>query len=98
MATQDQIDDLPDTFELAPRKPIEFGGQAYTVLVLREPTAGQLKEISRLSDMEATIMLLALSAGVPPGVIEKLGARDLGKGAAFLQSFTQDAQPTGDDD
>ena len=45
--------------------------------------------------MAATKQLLALSAGVPPLVIGKLKARQLKQAAAFIESFTQDALPTG---
>jgi hypothetical protein len=94
--TQEEIDALPDEMTIALKKPVEVAGQTYTTLTFREPTAGQLKEASATqTDMQGTFLLLALSAGVVPAVIDRLTARELKKAGAFVQSFTEDAQQTG---
>ena len=95
MATQEEIDALPDTLSLPLKTPIVIGDASYAELTFHEPTAAQLKEADKLSGIDATVYLGALSAGVPPMVIDKLPARALKKVDAFLGSFTQDARPTG---
>lgn len=93
--TQEELDALPDVFELSLRKPISLGSITYDHLTFHEPTAGQIEEASRLEGNAAEILLMALSAGVVDGVIRQLGSRDLRKATAFIYSFTQDVEPTG---
>jgi hypothetical protein len=97
LATQEEIDALPDELAVPLRKPIKVGEQEYLSLTFHEPTAGQLKEAGRHDAGVGTVVLLAAMAGVIPLVIDKLPAREFKRAAAFAESFMQDAQPTGAD-
>jgi hypothetical protein len=85
MADQQEI---PDELVITLRKPIEFGGETYTELTLREPTAGEYEQVDNVKGPTATdIIMVSLVSGVPKQVIAKVGMRDLNKAAKYLGSF-----------
>ena len=67
---------VPDTLSVTLRTPIEFGGQTYSRIDLREPTAKQYRQLRGLPPSEASIELIFQVSGVLPAVVEKIGARD----------------------
>lgn len=95
MATQEEIDKYDDELVLRFKRPIEFGGQTHHEVILKEPTAGQLRDISKKSGPDATIHAIAVTAGVLQGVAEQISTRDLMKAEAFFSRFLEVAQPTG---
>ncbi|WP_157218670.1 phage tail assembly protein [Flavisphingomonas formosensis] len=90
-----KIDEIPDELVITLRKPVEHGGETYTELKLKEPTAGQLLEIDKHDGRAADVFSVSLIAGIPKGAIEKIGARDLIKGARYIASFLAEDPPTG---
>lgn len=96
MATQEEIDEYPDELILQFRKPIKFSGQDYHEVVLKEPTAGQLREITRKSGPDATIHAIAVTGGILPGVAEQIPTRELMKAEAFFSRFLEVPQRTGE--
>lgn len=79
--------DQPDTMALALSKPVEFGGEMLAELNLKEPTAGQLEQISAVPSHQAGIKAVSLSAGVPEKVIRDLSARDFKRAENFVLTF-----------
>ncbi|MBV8970919.1 MAG: phage tail assembly protein [Sphingomonadaceae bacterium] len=88
--------DIPDTLTIVLRKPVDHAGQVYDRIELREPTAAELVQMSRVNGTEGDIFALSLIGGVPKGAIEKIGARDLLTGARFLGGFLLDVPKAGD--
>lgn len=79
------------------RKLVTIGDVVYEKLDLREPTAGDLeKASSATSQMGLVINLIQIVAKVPRKVIESLCQRDLKEASAFLESFSEDSQGTGE--
>lgn len=95
--------ELPASLTLALPKPIDFDGQQYTQLILREPkvkdvlrAAEQLRNgVTMAAMINQKIHLLALVAGVPVPVIEATNISILNKGIAYLDPFLTDGQGTG---
>lgn len=78
---------LEDTLTLTLRKPVEFEGQTYAELVLREPTGGQMKAIGAADGK--TVAALAIISNVPAGAVARIGARDMKVAADFLFTFLE---------
>jgi hypothetical protein len=95
MATQDEIDALPDELVITLAKPITVGAQTYEQLTFREPTEGMIEDAfaAGKTELEQTRFLLGFMAGVVPAVIRALPQRKYVQAMAFWQSFQQDAQP-----
>lgn len=91
----------PEELVLPLRKPVVIGKGAdaltYDKLILREPTAGELEKAttSTTSDIGMSITLISLVAGVPRGVAEKIGQRDLKEANEYLAGFTEDGPEPG---
>ena len=88
MSENEQINE-PD---LAPEKTVQFdeivlGGQPYTELTLREPTAGELEECDGFTGIAWTIRLVAKVSGTPLGVVKKLPVRKMNEAGAYLSAF-----------
>ncbi|HDR9065477.1 TPA: phage tail assembly protein [Burkholderia contaminans] len=79
-------------------KPIKVGDMEYQSLTLREPTAGELERATRegRSGLTTTIDLIAMVAGVPRTVAEKLPSRKLTEASKFIAGFTDDGPETGE--
>lgn len=83
------------------RKPVVLGkgedALTYDKLTLREPTAGELEKATgnATSNVSISITLIHLVAGVPRGVVEKIGQRDLKEASDYLGGFTEDGPETG---
>lgn len=79
--------DQPDHLTVTLARPVEFGGQTYEALALREPTAGEMAQFLKLEGAESDILAVSLVAGVPKGAVEKINARDLLRAARFIGGF-----------
>ncbi len=78
------------------RKPVKLGDEEFSSLTLREPTAGELERATTAErGITVTINLIAMVAGVPRQVVERISGRELKEAAAFLEGFTEDGPTTG---
>ncbi len=78
---------FPDELTLTLRKPVEFAGETYRQLVLREPTAAEWMLWDKLSGVEADTMAVSTVAGMPLPAARMIGARDLVTASRFLANF-----------
>ena len=78
---------LQDELTIVLRRPIEFAGETYRELKLREPTAGEWSQWDDKKGVEADILAVSIVAGIPEPVVRKLGSRDLIKASRFLAGF-----------
>lgn len=85
--------DATRTVELA--EPVEFGGKSYDKLDLREPTAGEYMKAMRETGFKASITLVALVAGHPPGAVEKMPLGKVLEADRFLSGFIEPGPTTG---
>jgi hypothetical protein len=82
------------TFTL--KKPVKaLDGTDLTSITLREPTAGQLREINRKTGTDADIYAVATIGGVPVQVVDKIMAGDLIRMADYISGFLKGDQGTG---
>jgi len=80
--------DIPEELIITLRKPVEFGGQVYSELKLREPTAGEYEQVDNVKGATATdILMVSLVSGIPRQVVAKIGMRDVGEAARYLGRF-----------
>lgn len=80
-------------------KPIEFNGQTYAEMPLREPTAAELSKATRYggdNNVDVAISLISQIAEVPMKVAGMLGQRDFQACNDFLGSFTATGQEIGE--
>ncbi|AUT47014.1 phage tail assembly protein [Achromobacter sp. AONIH1] len=79
--------------------PIMIGDMEYFSIALREPTAGELERATKGNPpaMKTVIDLLAMVAGVPRQVIEKLPQRKFREASEYVSGFTEDGPTTGED-
>jgi hypothetical protein len=80
-------------------KPVEFNGQMYAEMPLREPTAAELSKATRAggdNNVDVAISLISQIAGVPTKVVGMLGQRDFQACNDFLGSFTATGLETGE--
>jgi hypothetical protein len=63
---------------------------------LREPTAGEMTEITKKSGYDADIAGIMTVTGLTEKVVRRLGVRDLNRARAYLVSFIEDGQRTGE--
>ena len=79
------------------KNPIVVDAGTFEQITLREPTAGELERATKgnREGVTVTIDLIAMVAGVPRLVAEKLPARKFSEAARFIEGFTEDGPPTG---
>lgn len=71
-------------------KPIEFGGGLINELRLREPTAGELKQVRAVRDeYESNLLLISLVTGIAPPALDKLGVSLIEEAIEYLAGFTR---------
>lgn len=87
--------ELPEELLITLRKPVTIGELSITEIRLQEPTASQMLQWDRLSGTEADIVAVSIVSGIPKPAVEKIGARDLLKGARYIAAFLSDAPSTG---
>jgi len=89
---------MEDTKIITLNKPIVIGEDTYSLLTLREPEAGELERATKgdRAGLTVTIDLIAMVAGVPRKVAEKLPSRKLSEAAKFIEGFTEDGPQTGE--
>lgn len=80
-------EDVPDTLTIHLRKPVTFEGKTYTTLHLREPTGGEVKEISKRTGYEAILFGIHKIASIPERAVEMIGSRDIRAADRYLSSF-----------
>ena len=78
---------LPETLTVELRTPLEFGGETYRQITLREPTAGEWAQWDDKKGVEADILAVSIVAGIPEPVVRKIGSRDLLQASRFLAGF-----------
>jgi hypothetical protein len=88
-------DDLPDTLTITLRKPVEFAGETYAELHLREPSADELVRMATESGIKGSLFSIFVITGIPLGAIGKIGARDLRRASNYLMAFIEGDLPTG---
>ena len=102
--TTAEVSDLPtspQSFTIHP--PIEFQGQTYSELLLREPTTGenlrgamQMRSgVTQESIMNRQHTIMSAVSGVPVPVIQKLPVSLFNKGWTYIESFLIAGLPTG---
>jgi hypothetical protein len=82
----------PDTLTIAFTRPIEFAGDTYRDLVLREPTVAEMERVENLVGIASTIELMRMISGRPESVIRAMGISQLREASGYLQVFTQGAR------
>lgn len=87
MADETDPTKLADELIITLRKPIEFAGESYRELRLREPTAGEWSQWDDKKGVEADIMAVSIVAGMPEAAVRKVGSRDLLQASRFLAGF-----------
>ncbi|WP_227459316.1 phage tail assembly protein [Cupriavidus pauculus] len=91
----------PEELEITLRKPVVLGkGESaltYEKLTLREPTAGELEKATTTTtnDLSMSITLISLVSGLPRGVVERIGQRELKEANEYLGGFTEDGPEPG---
>ena len=80
-------EEVPEELVITLRKTVEFAGQTYDRLILREPTAGQMMEWDKLSGTEGDVKAVAVVSGLPEPAVRLIGARDLIKAAKYISRF-----------
>lgn len=73
---------------------IEFGGETYAQLILREPTVQEVEDVDAYKGVVWTRKLTAAVAAVPEAVVRKLGIRTLNSCSEYLTDFTAAGLPT----
>ncbi|MBP6010618.1 MAG: phage tail assembly protein [Alphaproteobacteria bacterium] len=71
-------------------EPLEWNGQTYTELTLKELTAGQLQEAlngETKNRVEQTMKFISLSTGLPAVALKGLLARDYSRAQDFILDF-----------
>lgn len=91
-----EFDAQVDTLDLELRKPVDFDGKTFTQLVLREPSAGELEVINKLTDFTRDLVAISLLTGIPRPAVDKMLAGDVLRGMKFINSFTQGGPTAGD--
>lgn len=78
----------PDELVIELRKPVEFTGQVYTEMNLREPTLGEVANAEKAGGgIASDTVLIALVSGIPKPAVEKIGYRDAKKARDYLMGF-----------
>ena len=73
---------------------VEFSGQTYDKLELREPTGGEVeKAYATGAQLKSTILLISLVSGVPRGAVEKVGISKIREASKFLEGFISEPGP-----
>ncbi|HEX7853848.1 MAG TPA: phage tail assembly protein [Sphingobium sp.] len=66
---------------------VDFDGQTCAAITLAEPTAGQWKAWYDLTGVAADIAAVSIVAGIPEGMVQRFGLRDLNRAAAWIGRF-----------
>ena len=79
-----------ETFTYTFRKPIMCeNDKTISEITLRELTAGDTRfDASKMTDTDATIRMISASSGLPVGVVDRLGIRDIGIIGALIGFFS----------
>jgi hypothetical protein len=90
-----QKTEQPDELVITLKKPVEFKGQSYDQLVLREPTAGEWREILKKPEDDQRTFCVALVSGVPEGAVLQIGIGQVVEAEEFIVGFYRAARKTG---
>lgn len=66
---------------------IEWNGQRYTQLTVREPTGAEWSMWAKLSGIDAQFMALATVSGIPEPAVRQIGVRTITQAGKFLDRF-----------
>lgn len=100
----EQLDDLPEAeFEIAVEPPLTWSGASFSVLVLREPTAEELRKARQFTRSSITpytvrcreMELLRLVTGLQPAVIDGLRIRTQVEASRQLARFIEAGRRAG---
>ena len=77
--------------------PIDFAGEVYTELKLREPKAREIDKVQQIakSEVQVVLQLAFLMSGVPVAALGEMGARDLNRVSDFIAGFSAGGPATG---
>jgi hypothetical protein len=82
----------PEELEIELRKPVEFKGEVYDRLRLREPTVAQWEKIMAEPRESARRFAVSLVAGVPMAAVGLMGIGDIVRAEEYLSSFFEAGQ------
>jgi len=85
--TEKPADELPEALIIILRKPVEYGGQTYSELHLREPTADEWSRWDAKTGVDADIAGVSIVSGVPELAVRKIGTRDLRTASQYIAGF-----------
>lgn len=81
------------TFTARLARPVEIGDKTYDVIVLVEPTLGQMEEAAKTPGSAQDSELISIVSAVPVSVARALPASEYRKAMAFLGFFINAAPP-----
>lgn len=83
------FDDKAEAFALSLRRPVKLdNGETVATLKIAEPTGAALVEAGRgKNDIDQGMRLVAAVSGLPLGVVERFGQRDVNAAGAVLRFF-----------
>jgi hypothetical protein len=85
---------MEDTLIITLKTPIEFNGETFHELNLREPIMDEIEKFANESEKSGSVgglkLILSLITGIPKPVIGKIGSRDMKKAEKFISSFLDD--------
>jgi hypothetical protein len=95
--TEIEVPEIPETKVIKLRKKIVLGELEVSELLLREPLAGELDraQSSASTAIGHAILLIAIVAGIPRQIAEKIPQRELMRANSYLNLFTEDGPTTG---
>lgn len=84
----------PAAYELELRKPVEFKGETFEVLSLREPTGQEWEQIFEHPAKSRRRFAVSTIAGLPMGACALIGIGDLVRAENYLNAFFEAGQAT----
>jgi hypothetical protein len=92
-----ETEDNPDELVITLRAPVTLGTETYSQLCLREPNAGEMIKLDKVSGWTANVKAISLISGVPELAVIKIGERDAQRAAEYLGRFFGDDLSIGAD-
>lgn len=87
---------MPETKTITLRRPLSYGkgddAKSVTEITVREPTAGEYEQAEKAAGVYGwQLALIALQAGVPVDVIDRMYGSQIDEAADFIGAFGQEA-------
>lgn len=97
------MSDLPEVMTIEVKPPVEFKGRTYAEIVVREPTAKQVRQAEQNMGSGVTmgsmrnrkIWLVSLAADIPVPAVEMMPISAVERAAAYLEGFINAGLETG---